>query len=75
MITLDLSGLDCPLPVLKTKKFLSTCEPLEKIEVITTDPASNLDLQVFCEKTGHKMLQQREEDGKIFTQIERKANN
>ncbi len=60
-IILDLSGLNCPLPVLKTKKFLATLNVGDKVKVITTDPASYVDLQTFCSKTGHILLYQAHE--------------
>lgn len=66
---LDLKGLDCPLPVLKTKKFLANLTPGAIIDVITTDPASLFDLQDFCTKTGHILLEQKQEHGVIYTQI------
>lgn len=70
MLQLDLSGFDCPLPVLKTKKFLATIEAGIQIEIITTDPASFFDLQDFCVKTGHKLISQTTIGGIIKTIIE-----
>jgi tRNA 2-thiouridine synthesizing protein A len=71
MIRLDLTGLSCPLPVLKTKKMLSTIDIGSKVKVITTDPASMADLQEFCKKTGHKLIEQKNQNGVIHTIIER----
>ncbi|MCX8514676.1 MAG: sulfurtransferase TusA family protein [Burkholderiales bacterium] len=71
MIRLDLTGLNCPLPVLKTKKMLSNVETGAQIKVITTDPASMKDLQDFCKKTGHKLIEQKNQNGVIHTIIER----
>jgi len=72
MLVLDLSGLNCPLPVLKTKKFLSALEPGAEIQVTTTDPASLNDLQDFCQKTGHILLSQEVNNDIIITKIKRK---
>jgi tRNA 2-thiouridine synthesizing protein A len=69
MLALDLSGLKCPLPVLKTKKFLSTLDSGTEVEITTTDPASLSDLQEFCKKTGHILLSQRVSNGIITTKI------
>ena len=72
MHALDLSGLNCPLPVLKTKKFLAEIAPGIQVRIITTDPASVADLQEFCHKTGHKLISQSTENGNIISIIEHK---
>lgn len=72
MIELNLSGLNCPLPVLKTKKFLTNLESGESVKIITTDPASIKDLQDFCDKTGNILLSQSQEQQLITTIIKRR---
>ncbi|MDD3266755.1 MAG: sulfurtransferase TusA family protein [Burkholderiales bacterium] len=68
----DLSGLMCPIPVLKTKKILADILSGENVEIITTDPASKNDLQEFCKKTGNSIIEQRLELNKIITIIKRR---
>ncbi|MDQ5920159.1 MAG: tRNA 2-thiouridine synthesizing protein [Pseudomonadota bacterium] len=70
MLELDLKNLNCPLPVLKTKKFLSSLAGGEQVKIMSTDPASLFDLQDFCKKTGHKLINQTQNDGIITTIIE-----
>lgn len=70
MLELDVSGLSCPLPVLKTKKFLANLEAGSKIKIISTDPASLIDLRDFCTKTGHKLIEQTINNGIINSIIE-----
>ncbi|MCE2706504.1 MAG: sulfurtransferase TusA family protein [Proteobacteria bacterium] len=72
MIELNLKGLNCPLPVLKTKKFLMSIDANTKICIYTTDPASLSDLKDFCKKTGNILLSQSQKDGIITTVIQRK---
>jgi tRNA 2-thiouridine synthesizing protein A len=72
MYELNLNGLMCPLPVLKTKKFLAQINPGEKIKVYTTDPASGQDLQDFCTKTGNKLVEQSQSNAQIITIIQRR---
>lgn len=62
-VTLDLKGLACPLPILKTKKALSGLPKGGKLEVFTTDPGSIPDFQAFSETTGNKILEQSEAAG------------
>ena len=70
MFELNLTGLNCPLPVLKTKKFLANLEAGKQVKIITDDPASLNDLQVFCSKAGHKLITQNTIDNIIYTVIE-----
>ncbi|WP_417671358.1 sulfurtransferase TusA family protein [Roseibium sp.] len=53
--TLDLKGLKCPLPVLKTRKALSRLERGARLIVLTTDPMAFLDIPHFCNEDGHKL--------------------
>ncbi|NLO80862.1 MAG: sulfurtransferase TusA family protein [Xanthomonadaceae bacterium] len=60
---LDVRGLNCPLPILKTKKQLATMRPGEVLRVRATDPHSVVDFLSFCGKTGHEMVAHHEADG------------
>ena len=60
MQDLDLTGLKCPLPVLRTQKALSEMTAGDAICVTTTDPMSAIDLPHFCNQHGHKLLQSDE---------------
>ena len=53
---LDVRGLNCPLPLLRTKKTLSQMKPGEVLKVLTTDPAAEIDFKVFAELTGNQIL-------------------
>ena len=44
---LDASGLNCPLPILKTKKAINKMEIGQVLEVLSTDAGSVKDLQAF----------------------------
>jgi len=61
--TLDASGLNCPLPLLKTKKALSALDVGQTLCVTCTDPGSMKDFIAFCKQTGHELLESSEADG------------
>lgn len=63
---LDVKGLKCPMPVLKTKVRFKTMSPGEILEVITTDPGSRKDLPAWADKTGNHLLGSREEGPDVF---------
>lgn len=53
---LDARGLNCPLPILRTKKSLNTMNPGQVLKVIATDPGSVRDFQAFSKQTGNQLL-------------------
>jgi TusA-related sulfurtransferase len=55
---LDTRGLNCPLPILKTKKMLADMQSGEVLRVISTDPGSVRDFQAFARQTGNELLEQ-----------------
>lgn len=61
--TLDVRGLQCPLPVLKARKVLKRLAPGATLAVLATDPASVIDFRHFCETTPYDLLDWREEAG------------
>ncbi|HIP43586.1 MAG TPA: sulfurtransferase TusA [Aquifex aeolicus] len=71
--TLDTSGLNCPLPVLKTKRALEELQPGQILEVISTDPGSKADIPAFCQRTGHELVEMVEEGGKYIYYIRKKG--
>ncbi|HLP71047.1 MAG TPA: sulfurtransferase TusA family protein [Rhizobium sp.] len=52
----DLRGLKCPLPVLKTRRRLSTMERGAELWIETTDPLAVIDIPHFCSESGHVLL-------------------
>ncbi|ABL02011.1 SirA family protein [Candidatus Ruthia magnifica str. Cm (Calyptogena magnifica)] len=69
--TLDASGLNCPLPILKTKKALSKMDAGKILNVISTDVGSVKDIEAFCNQTGNKLISTIEESGKYIFNIEK----
>jgi tRNA 2-thiouridine synthesizing protein A len=60
---LDLRGLKCPYPVLKTENRLSAVRSGTLLEVETTDPLSAIDIPHFCNQNGHELVSQEKTDG------------
>ncbi|MCA0243696.1 MAG: sulfurtransferase TusA family protein [Proteobacteria bacterium] len=55
---LDTRGLNCPLPILKTKKMLAEMQSGEVLRVVSTDPGSIRDFQAFARQTGNELVEQ-----------------
>lgn len=56
-LQLDTQGLNCPLPILKTKRSMKDVPLGGTIEILATDPAADADFQAFCRTTGHEMVE------------------
>jgi tRNA 2-thiouridine synthesizing protein A len=67
--TLDARGLNCPLPILRTKKSLAGMQAGEILEITATDPGSMKDLDSFCSQTGNQMLSSQQRDGEFHFRI------
>ena len=64
---LDLTGLKCPLPALKTRKALKGLTPGDFLEVHCTDPLSAIDIPNLIRETGDKVeITERAERGLVF---------
>lgn len=63
---LDARGLNCPLPILKTKKALAEMATGEVLRVQATDPGSVRDFQAFSKQTGNLLVAQSE-NADVFT--------
>jgi tRNA 2-thiouridine synthesizing protein A len=53
---LDTRGLNCPLPILRTKKSLTDLTSGQVLKVLATDPGSVKDFQAFSRQTGNELL-------------------
>ncbi len=60
---LDLRGLKCPMPVLRTRRTLSGLPPGTRLEVLSTDPLAVIDLPHLLRETGDTLLASTGEAG------------
>ena len=62
---LDTRGMNCPLPILKTKKSLADIIAGQVLKVISTDPGSVKDMQAFAHQTGNELVSSTENAGEF----------
>ena len=53
---LDLRGLACPLPVLKTRKALAGLARGSRVMVEATDPLAAIDIPNYVRESGHRLV-------------------
>ncbi len=71
-LTVDATGLACPLPILRAKKALAVLTSGQTLQVITTDRGAIRDFQAFCKQTGNTLLLQIEESARVVHYIQRR---
>lgn len=55
-VELDVTGLSCPMPLLKAKLALNNMESQQILKVVATDPGSEKDFQLFVDQSDHQIL-------------------
>lgn len=69
--TLDLMGLKCPLPALKTRKALKGQPAGSRLVVIANDPLAEIDIPNLIRETGDRLLESRREPDRLIFHIEK----
>ncbi|WP_395373099.1 sulfurtransferase TusA family protein [Marinicella sp. W31] len=69
---IDATGLECPQPLMRLKTELQHVAAGAYVEITTTDPHSDLDFTIWCERFGHEIVS-KTADGEISSFIIRKS--
>ncbi len=70
-LSLDCSGLVCPMPIVKTKKTIQNMNSGEVLEIIATDKGSVNDFKAWCESTGNEYLNLEIKEEKFYHYIKK----
>ena len=68
----DARGLNCPLPILRTKKTLNAMASGQVLHIMATDPGSIRDFVAFAKQTGNELLEHAELDGAFHFYLKRR---
>ena len=71
--TLDVKGLSCLMPIVKTKQAIDTLEEGDVLEVLATDSGSMSDLQGWSDGTDGVELLEQVEDGDLYVHYVKKT--
>ncbi len=55
-LEVDATGMNCPLPILRTKKALATMQSGEILKIKATDAGAAHDFPAFAKQTGNELL-------------------
>ena len=73
-VELNLTGMKCPLPVLKARRQMNKMESRSVLKVTADDPAAPLDFEHFCHTGGHDLLSSTEKAGTFIFYIAKSPN-
>ena len=68
---LDVKGLQCPMPIVKTAKAMKELVSGDLIQVVATDPGSVKDFAAWSKATGNELVESSAIDG-VFRFVLRK---
>jgi len=68
---LDAKGLNCPLPILRAKKTLTSMESGDILHIEATDPGSVRDFEAFCRQAGHQLEKSSHINGEFIFDIKK----
>ena len=60
---LDVKGLQCPMPIVKTAKAMKELVSGDVIQVVATDPGSVKDFAAWAKATGNELIESSAIDG------------
>jgi len=69
---LDCKGLNCPMPIMKTKKAIDGLSTGEILKMIATDPGSANDMIAWAKRTGNMLLKSEENNGEHIFYVQKK---
>ncbi|MBV8202045.1 MAG: sulfurtransferase TusA family protein [Acidobacteria bacterium] len=68
---LDVTGTFCPLPILLAVREMMRLRAGDRLEIVGDDPAILEDMPVWCERTGHRLIEISERQGTIVSIVEK----
>ena len=71
-VLLDVTGLICPMPLLKAKRALNAMEIGQTLRILATDHTSLQDFITFSEQSGHELISSNVNEG-VYNHLLRKT--
>lgn len=73
IMTIDCTGMNCPIPILRLSKAVKNLKTGERLEMIATDPGSVKDVQAWSQQTGNTLVESRQEQERYKFIVEKAA--
>ena len=72
-ISLNLKGMSCPMPIIKTAKVMKELALGELLEVLATDPGSVPDFKAWSRATGNPLVETSQAAGVFHFVLKKKG--
>lgn len=72
-LELDVRGLVCPLPLIKTKKAIEQINSGEVLKIIATDPNTVNDIPAWVKNSGHRLIKLDQEEGQFKFYVKKES--
>ena len=72
VMSLNLKGLSCPMPIIKTAKAMKELAPGQLLEVFATDPGSVPDFKAWAQTTGNALVESNQVGGVFHFVLKKK---
>jgi tRNA 2-thiouridine synthesizing protein A len=69
---IDVKGLQCPLPLLKTKQTLGGLKPGQVLKVAATDKTTRMSFASYLKDSGDELIKTEESGAEIHFYIRKK---
>lgn len=69
---LDARGMNCPLPILRTRKMLNEMTTGQVLRIVATDPGSVKDMEAFAKQTGNPLVSHEEQGAEYVFYMRKK---
>ncbi len=73
IMTIDCTGMNCPIPILRLSKAVKNLKTGERLEMIATDPGAVKDVQAWSQQTGNTLVESRQEQERYKFIVEKAA--
>ncbi len=69
---IDLTGLKCPMPIVQLAKLMKQLDEGDEFTAFADDPAFCLDVEAWCNKTGHELVEFQNSEQKLVAVIKKR---
>lgn len=69
---INCAGMNCPLPILKTKKAIDALHSGDILKMTSTDPGSANDMTAWANRTGNEILKTEQNGGDFIFFVKKK---
>ena len=70
---IDLTGIRCPMPIVELNRCLREMEEGDELVATADDPAFCPDVEAWCRRTGHKLVDIDRSEGQCVVVIRKKS--